>query len=107
MKKIFLSAKVVGLVWIPKFVFKKMIYKKLLPYYMKMCIRDRCIGGAIGGAITGAAGAGTVAAVALSIYTFPVYLGAGFGGLMLGCVVGGLITFVLTYLMGIDEKENA
>ena len=66
-----------------------------------------CIGGAIGGAITGAAGAGTVAAVALSIYTFPVYLGAGFGGLMLGCVVGGLITFVLTYLMGIDEKENA
>lgn len=58
-------------------------------------------------AITGAAGAGTVAAVALSIYTFPVYLGAGFGGLMLGCVVGGLITFVLTYLMGIDEKENA
>ena len=48
-----------------------------------------------------------VAAVALSIYTFPVYLGAGFGGLMLGCVVGGLITFVLTYLMGIDEKENA
>lgn len=48
-----------------------------------------------------------MAAVALSIYTFPVYLGAGFGGLMLGCVVGGLITFVLTYLMGIDEKENA
>ena len=64
-----------------------------------------CIGGAIGGAITGAAGAGTVAAVALSIYTFPVYLGAGFGGLMLGCLVGGLVTFVLTYIMGIDEKE--
>ena len=64
-----------------------------------------CIGGAVGGAITGAAGAGTVAAVALSIYTFPVYLGAGFGGLMLGCLVGGLVTFVLTYIMGIDEKE--
>ena len=64
-----------------------------------------CIGGAIGGAITGAAGAGTVAAVALSIYTFPVYLGAGFGGLMIGCVVGGLVTFVLTYIMGINEKE--
>lgn len=63
-----------------------------------------CIGGAIGGAITGAAGAGTVAAVALSIYTFPVYLGVGFGGLMLGCVVGGLVTFVLTYIMGIDES---
>ena len=64
-----------------------------------------CIGGAVGGAITGAAGAGTVAAVALSIYTFPVYLGAGFGGLMIGCVVGGLVTFVLTYIMGINEKE--
>ena len=66
-----------------------------------------CIGGAIGGAITGAAGAGTVAAVALSLYTFPVYLGAGFGGLMLGCAVGGLVTFVLTYIMGIDESEEA
>lgn len=64
-----------------------------------------CIGGAVGGAITGVAGAGTVAAVALSIYTFPVYLGAGFGGLMLGCLVGGLVTFILTYIMGIDEKE--
>lgn len=64
-----------------------------------------CIGGAIGGAITGAAGAGTVAAVALSIYTFPVYLGAGFGGLMLGCVVGGLVTFILTYSMGINEED--
>lgn len=64
-----------------------------------------CIGGAVGGAITGAAGAGTVAAVALSIYTFPVYLGAGFGGLMVGCIVGGLVTFVLTYIMGINEKE--
>lgn len=64
-----------------------------------------CIGGAIGGAITGAAGAGTVAAVAFSIYTFPVYLGVGFGGLMLGCLVGGLVTFILTYIMGIDEKE--
>ena len=66
-----------------------------------------CIGGAIGGAITGAAGAGTVAAVALSIYTFPVYLGAGFGGLMLGCLVGGAVTFILTYIMGIDEKIGA
>ena len=66
-----------------------------------------CIGGAIGGAITGAAGAGTVAAVALSIYTFPVYLGAGFGGLMLGCLVGGAVTFILTYIMGIDETIGA
>ena len=64
-----------------------------------------CIGGAIGGAITGAAGAGTVAAVAFSLYTFPVYLGVGFGGLLLGCLVGGLVTFVLTYVMGIDEKD--
>ena len=64
-----------------------------------------CIGGAIGGAITGAAGAGTVAAVAFSLYTFPVYLGVGFGGLLLGCLVGGLVTFVLTYVMRIDEKD--
>ena len=63
-----------------------------------------CIGGAIGGAITGAAGAGTVAAVAFSLYTFPVYLGVGFGGLLC-CLVGGLVTFVLTYVMGIDEKD--
>ena len=47
----------------------------------------------------------TVAAVAFSLYTFPVYLGVGFGGLLLGCLVGGLVTFVLTYVMGIDEKD--
>ena len=61
------------------------------------------IGGAIGGAITGAAGAGTTAAVALSLYTFPAYLGEGFGGLMIGCAVGGLVTFLLAYFMGFDE----
>lgn len=62
-----------------------------------------CIGGAVGGAIAGAAHAGTTAAVALSPYTWPVYLGEGFGGLMIGCAVGAAITFVLTCIMGIDE----
>ena len=64
-----------------------------------------CIGGAVGGAITGAFHAGTTAAVALSLYTIPVYLGEGFGGLMLGCAVGALITFVMTWIMGIDESK--
>ena len=63
-----------------------------------------CIGGAIGGAITGASFAGTTAAVAFGIYTFPVYFGQGFKGLLLGCLVGGLTTFALTYAMGIDER---
>lgn len=62
------------------------------------------IGGAIGGAITGAAGAGTTAAVALSLYTFPAYLGNGFGGLMLGCIVAFIVTFGLTYAFGFDEE---
>ena len=70
-------------------------YKK--PFYAV------CIGGAIGGAITGAFHAGTSAAVAFSPYTWPVYLGEGFGGLLLGCAVGAAVTFVLTYMMGIDE----
>ena len=70
-------------------------YKK--PFYAV------CIGGAIGGAITGAAHAGTTAAVALSPYTWPVYLGQGFTGLMIGCLVGSIVTFVLTWIMGIDE----
>lgn len=63
-----------------------------------------CIGGAIGGAISGASFAGTTAAVAFSLYTFPVYLGTGFVGLLLGCLVGAGVTFVLTYMMGIDES---
>lgn len=62
------------------------------------------IGGAVGGAITGAAGAGTTAAVAFSVYTFPAYLGYGFTGLLIGSLVGGLITFLLTYFMGFDEE---
>lgn len=71
-------------------------YKK--PFYAV------CIGGAVGGAITGAAHAGTTAAVALSPYTWPVYLGEGFAGLMLGCAVGAIVTFALTWIMGIDES---
>lgn len=62
------------------------------------------IGGAVGGAITGASGAGTTAAVAFSIYTFPAYLGVGFGGLLIGCAVGAAVTFVLTLALGFDES---
>ncbi len=51
------------------------------------------IGGAVGGAITGASGAGTTAAVAFGIYTFPAYVGPGFGGLLIGCLVGASVTF--------------
>ena len=71
------------------------------PEVFCLCIKH--IGGAVGGAIAGAAHAGTTAAVALSPYTWPVYLGEGFGGLMIGCAVGAAITFVLTCIMGIDE----
>lgn len=63
-----------------------------------------CIGGAIGGAITGASLAGTTAAVAFSLYTIPAYLGAGFTGLLIGCGVGACVTFILTWIMGFDEK---
>ncbi|MCR0569681.1 PTS transporter subunit EIIC [[Clostridium] innocuum] len=63
-----------------------------------------CIGGAIGGAITGASLAGTTAAVAFSLYTIPAYLGVGFTGLLIGCGVGACVTFILTWIMGFDEK---
>lgn len=63
-----------------------------------------CIGGAIGGAITGASLAGTTAAVAFSLYTIPAYLSAGFTGLLIGCGVGACVTFILTWIMGFDEK---
>lgn len=62
------------------------------------------IGGAVGGAIAGAVGAGTTAAVAFSIYTFPAYMGEGFVGLLIGCVVGALVTFLITYFVGFDEE---
>lgn len=62
------------------------------------------IGGAVGGAITGASGAGTTAAVAFGIYTFPAYVGPGFGGLLIGCLVGASVTFLLTFLFGFDES---
>lgn len=64
-----------------------------------------CIGGAIGGAITGASFAGTTAPVAFSLYTIPAYLGAGFTGLLIGCGIGALVTFALTWIMGIDESS--
>ncbi|MCR0535731.1 PTS transporter subunit EIIC [[Clostridium] innocuum] len=63
-----------------------------------------CIGGAIGGAITGASLAGTTAAVAFSLYTIPAYLGVGFTGLLIGFGVGACVTFILTMIMGFDEK---
>ncbi|MDT2557077.1 PTS transporter subunit EIIC [Enterococcus raffinosus] len=62
------------------------------------------IGGAVGGAITGASGAGTTAAVAFGIYTFPAYLGTGFTGLLAGCAIGAIVTFVLTFVFGFDEE---
>lgn len=71
-------------------------YKK--PFYFVL------VGGAIGGAIAGGSLAGVTAPVALSIYSLPAYFGVGFTGLMIGAVVGSLITFILTYLFGIEEK---
>ncbi|WP_316569262.1 PTS transporter subunit EIIC [Neobacillus sp. YIM B06451] len=71
-------------------------YKK--PFYFVL------VGGAVGGAIAGGSLAGVTAPVALSIYSLPAYFGVGFTGLMIGAAVGSLITFVLTYLFGINEK---
>ncbi|MFD1860299.1 PTS glucose transporter subunit IIB [Aeromicrobium camelliae] len=62
------------------------------------------VGGAIGGAITGAAVAGTTAPVAFSLYSIPAYMGAGFGGLVVGTIVGSAVTFALTYFVGFDES---
>lgn len=70
-------------------------YKK--PFYFTI------VGGAIGGAIIGASGAGIYAPTAFSIYTLPAYMGPGFGGLIIGSLVGAAITFVLTYRYGLDE----
>ncbi|TSD54286.1 PTS transporter subunit EIIC [Aeromicrobium piscarium] len=61
------------------------------------------VGGAIGGAITGATFAGTTAPVAFSFYSIPAYMGAGFAGLVIGTIVGSVVTFALTYFVGFDE----
>lgn len=77
-------------------------YRK--PFYFVL------IGGAIGGAITGASGAGITAPVMFGIYTLPAFFGSGFAGLMIGTLVGSLITFGLTYFFGVDreiEEEQA
>lgn len=72
-------------------------YKR--PFYFTI------VGGLVGGAIIGASGAGITAPVAFSIYTLPAFFGTGFAGLMLGTIVGSVITFLLTYKFGLREED--
>lgn len=74
-------------------------YKR--PFYFTI------VGGLVGGAIIGASGAGITAPVAFSVYTLPAFFGPGFAGLMLGTLVGSVITFLLTYKFGLKEEDIA
>ena len=58
-----------------------------------------CIGGAVGGAIAGASGASAVSFVLPGAASMPVFLGAGFGMLMVASVVGMAVAFGLTLVM--------
>ncbi len=61
-----------------------------------------CISGAVGGAIAGMAGASAGSFAFPGIATMPVFIGKGFGMLLLACGVSMVLAFVLTLLMPFD-----
>lgn len=55
-----------------------------------------CVGAAVGGAIIGACGATAKAFAFPSVVTIPVFLGDGFTGYLLACLLAFVIAFILT-----------
>lgn len=62
-----------------------------------------CVGGGIGGLMAGIAGARASAFAFPNIVTLPIFVGEGFGMLVLGCIVSMVIAFGLTLVM--DKGE--
>ncbi|MFS0559536.1 beta-glucoside-specific PTS transporter subunit IIABC [Terribacillus sp. 179-K 1B1 HS] len=65
-----------------------------------------CIAGAIGGGISSAFGASAIATATKSILTFPIFVGPGFIGYVLGYFVALVLACVLTYLFGFKEEAD-
>ena len=63
---------------------------------------DLCLRSAVGGAIAGASGASAVSFVLPGAVSMPVFLGVGFGMLMVASVVGMAVAFGLTLVMDSD-----
>ena len=58
-----------------------------------------CLSGAVGGAIVGCSGATAAAFAFPGIPTMPIFIGPGFGVLLLACLVSLILSFVMTMLM--------
>ncbi|MCD7892788.1 MAG: beta-glucoside-specific PTS transporter subunit IIABC [Erysipelotrichaceae bacterium] len=71
-------------------------YKK--PFYFVM------IFGGISGAIMAASGAGATAFASLSILTWGTYMGQGFVGFVIACLVAFFGPLICTYLFGFDDS---
>ncbi|WP_340081435.1 beta-glucoside-specific PTS transporter subunit IIABC [Terribacillus sp. FSL K6-0262] len=65
-----------------------------------------CIAGAIGGGISSAFGASAIATATKSILTFPIFVGPGFIGYVLGYFVALILACILTYLFGFKEEAD-
>ena len=60
------------------------------------------IAGGVGGAVAGISGAEAITFAFPSIVTLPIFLGSGFPLFVISCVVGLILSFVLTMIMKFD-----
>lgn len=78
------------------------IYGVTLKYKKPFVIA--CIASGIAGGITGYVGAGASALVGASILTLPAFIGQGFVGFLIACVIAYLGAAIGTYLFGFNDK---
>ncbi|WP_258049575.1 hypothetical protein [Clostridium weizhouense] len=73
---------------------------------MKRPLLFVCIAGGIGGAIVGASGSSAISFAFPGLGTIPVFLGMGFKGFLLGCIIAFIISFLLTIIFKFKDIEN-
>lgn len=99
MKGISLSACITGLFGITEPAIYGVNLKLKKPFIAAL------ISGAIGGGIAGYFQASALTLAPKSILTFPVFIGPGFWGYVVGFFVAFILSVVLTYILGFEEPS--